>query len=793
MMILKTLRICGTMLIILLFGVLGWVGSSAPSLDTISIKFDGLQNSVEIFKDRHAIPYIHANSRNDAAFALGFLHAENRLWQMESQRRLGAGRLSEIIGPRMLRTDRFFRLLGIYRSARRSFEHFDADTKAELQAYAKGVNAWITSHRHRLPPEFIVLNFKPEPWTPADSIVWGKLMALRLSGNYRDELLRARLKANLTDAQIDQLWPPYPAEGPFTIQSITQSKIDLDSLNLDGLYNVLPAAEGMPKGASNAWVISGDRSETGKPILANDPHLGFSAPILWYLVKIITPNNVVAGATVPGVPYVIIGHNKDVAWGFTAAQSDLQDLFIERLAENDGSAYIRPDGIKKFTRRIEIIKVKNEPDVHQEIRTSIHGPIISDLLASPTGENQVISLAATFMSERDLSSQAISKLNRVGNRSEFISALEDLHAPQLNVVYANRSGDYGYYAAGRVPIRAAGHGFVPQPGWTGAFDWTGFIPFSALPHGFRPPSGYFATANNKIAGSEYRYFISRDWAPPYRAERIVELIDATPKHSMRSNMAIQLDQVSLMARDLLALMLAQTTRDRDIKPYLDRLEKWSGEMDRNRSEPALFTAWFRSLNRALYADELKGGFGGYWKLRAQFVRSILVSKPEWCDDRRTTETVETCATILNTSLKEAIKDLKKRYGNSDVDDWRWGAIHQATFRHQLFKTIPILSNLTELLTPSGGGDFTISRGATRTSNETEPFEQIHGAGLRVIYDLSDLANSRFMIATGQSGHPASRHYRDLVGDWRNGIYLKLDKSRKNLEDDGALAIMLHPK
>ena len=315
-----------------------------------------------------------------------------------------------------------------------------------------------TSNRHRLPPEFIVLNFKPEPWTPADSIVWGKLMALRLSGNYRDELLRARLKANLTDAQIDQLWPPYPAEGPFTIQSITQSKIDLDSL-----INVLPAAEGMPKGASNAWVISGDRSETGKPILANDPHLGFSAPILWYLVKIITPNNVVAGATVPGVPYVIIGHNKDVAWGFTAAQSDLQDLFIERLAENDGSAYIRPDGVKKFTERIEIIKVKNEPDVRQKIRISLHGPIISDLLASPTGENQVISLAATFMSERDLSSQAISKLNRVGNRSEFISALEDLHAPQLNVVYANRSGDYGYYAAGRVPVRAAGHGFVPQP------------------------------------------------------------------------------------------------------------------------------------------------------------------------------------------------------------------------------------------------------------------------------------------------------------------------------------------
>ncbi len=751
-------------------GGLLWLSTSLPDSEgTLAVA--GLESTVRIRRDARGVPHIQAAGAGDAYFALGFVHAQDRLWQMETMRRLGTGRLAEVAGPKALASDRFMRTLGFHRLAERQYEDLEPVLRRALESYSAGVNAWLDGHRGALPPEFYLLRLAPEPWHPVDSLLWGKIMAFTLSGNWRDELLRAALADRLDAARIEELWPPFPGDGPLTAgdsgaadTAAYTSGPALDFLAASGL-----APTGRPRGASNAWVVAGRRTASGKPLLANDPHLGFKVPIIWYLAVIEAPGLEVAGATVPGFPFTVLGHNRRIAWGMTSTQSDLQDLYRERVDPRDESRYLTPDGPRRFQTREETIVVRGAEDEVLTVRETRHGPVISDL---PGGGDGVLALAATFSLPDDRTPGALYRLNRARDWDSFVAALEDFHAPQMNFLYADVAGNIGFLAPGRVPVRKRGRGRRPRPGWNGDFDWVGEIPFAALPRSLNPPAGRIVSANNRIVGDDYPYFIGDDWAPGYRARRILDLLDGETPLTVASMAAGQSDHRSEMARDLLPMML-------DVEPVTDRqrralalVARWDGTMSRRRPEPLIFTAWLGELNRAVYADELGDLFESYRSLRPRFIASVLERRRRWCDDIATTTVREDCADRLRLSLERALERLSKRLGE-DMAKWRWGDVHQARFRHPMLSGVPLLGGFADLAIATDGGDYTLSRGATRSGDRERPFEHVHGAGLRAIYDLSDLQRSRFMIATGQSGNPLSGHYRDLLEEWRDGRYMVL--------------------
>ncbi len=771
----RVLTIVGLVVLVLVVAAVGggaWLlASSLPRMNG-TVEVAGLQAPVTIRRDARGVPHIAAASADDAYFALGYVHAQDRLWQMESMRRAGAGRLSEVVGAAALDTDRFMRTLGLYRLAERQAERLDPATRAPLDAYARGVNAWLDAREGALPPEFLALRFEPEPWRPADSLVWIRLMGLRLTMNWRRELLRARLARHLPPERAAELWPPYPPDGPVAVEATAALT---RGLPLDALAVALPGGPGVPYGASNNWVVSGSRTASGKPIVANDPHLRLTAPVLWYLARLEAPGLTLAGATAPGVPAIILGHNGRVAWGFTNTGGDTADLFVERLDPADPSRYLSPQGSRPFVVREEVIRIKDGADEFLRVRETRHGPVISDVVRTAgdlTEADTVLALAATFLRDDDDSPRAVWRMNTAADAASFAAALEDLHAPQQSIVFADTGGTAGFVAAGRVPVRRGGTGRVPSPGWSGEADWVGFIPFHGLPRVMDPDSGRVATANHRIVGPAYPYYITDDWDPPYRARRILDRLDAGTQ-SVESTVALQLDTVSLMARELLPLMLAVEPASPRDAGAVDLLRTWDGAMDRERAEPLLFTAWLAFLNRAVYADELGDLFESYAGLRPRFIASVLRERQHWCDDVATDGTVEDCGTLLVKSLTEAVDGLAARLG-PDMAAWRWGDLHQARLHHRLFTRVPGARAIADVDVATDGGNYTVHRGAGPVSDGDDPFPHVHGAGLRAVYDLSDLDNSRFVIATGQSGHPLSSHYRDQVEDWRDGRAFRLD-------------------
>ena len=768
----KNIIIC--VLTLILLGTGGsalWLFSSLPDVDATET-VEGLVAEVEIIRDAHGIPHIRADNDEDAYFALGYVHAQDRLWQMDSMRRLGSGRLSEVIGKRGLRSDRYMRMLGLGRLAQSQYQRMQAPVRRALEAYAAGVNAWLKTRSGTLPPEFLALGYTPEPWRPADSLLWGKMMAIKLSGNWPDELLRARLAPRLEPQPIDELWPPTPAGGPVTTSALFQE------LPLGELAAAIPGPSGLPRGASNAWAVGGELTESGKPLLANDPHLGFAAPILWYLAVIQAPGLSVSGATVPGVPFTILGHNGAIAWGMTSTQADLEDLFIERVDPENHGRYLSPDGPLPFKTRREEIAVDGGETVTMTVRHTRHGPVISDVLGKAgeeaAGAGKVIALAATYLVGDDLTPQALYGVNRAAGWEDFTAALEDFHAPQVNLIYADTHGNIGFIAPGHVPIRRSGRGRVPHPGWSGEADWTSFVPFDELPKAFNPATGRIANANNSIVPPDYPYLITDDWEAPYRVRRILDLLDGGQPHSTATMTAIQGDRLSLMARHLLPLMLPIEADSPKARQALELLAEWDGTMARDRPEPAIFSTWLRQLNDDVYGDDLGDLLNSYWTLRPRFIASVLTEKRHWCDNVDTAGIEEDCPSLLKASLERALDDLGKRLGN-DMASWRWGDIHKAKFKHPLFSGIPLIGALADLGIETGGGNYTVMRGASRVNDPQHPFDHIHGPGYRAVYDLSDLSKSHFMIATGQSGNPLSGHYRDLMESWRDGKYLRLDR------------------
>jgi penicillin amidase len=794
----KVAAVAGVLVLVPPLALLGtylWMRAQQPQTSgTVAIPGSGAP--AEIVRDGQGVVHIFAATERDAYRALGYAHAQDRLWQMETMRRASAGRLAELIGVKYgdfaLRTDRLMRTLGVRRSAEAMAATLSPDARAAFDAYAEGVNAYLETRSEALPLEFQLLRHTPEPWTVADSLVWAKLMALQLSANYRDELFRSRVLEWLSPQQIDDLFPPDAPGSPTTLAG------ELRGMDMrDMVRRTLAALPQMGfDTASNEWVLTGARTTTGKPILANDPHLGLEAPILWYLARIVTPGFTSAGATVPGVPLTILGHNGKVAWGFTTTHSDTQDLFVEKPDPRDPARYLTPDGSQPFETRAETIAVAGEASQTLTVRSTRHGPVVSDLDAPPaadaggSGAGPVLALSFPGLSDDDTSAEALYRLNHAATAETARDALRLHVAPQQNVVYADVTGEVGFITPGRVPIRRKGDGRVPVPGWTGEYDWTGFLPYYALPQAVNPPSGQFVNANNAVVGRDYPYRLATEWPDPSRAKRIVEMLGAG-RHSVEDVARQQMDIVSLPARDFLPELLKYPTPPGLASDAAALLRGWDGRMDRERPEPLIFTMWLRELVRAVFADELGADFAAYWDLRPEALRRVIHDRPDWCDDV-TTPQKESCADMIGRSLESAVATLAERHG-SKPKNWRWGDDHKVALAHRMLSRLPLIGGTADLSVETDGDFFTVNRGSTTIRDSANPFRHVHGSGFRAVYDLADLDNSRFVIATGQSGNIWSRHWGDLVEMWRDGGALRLAGDRGTLVSAGAEVLTLTPR
>ncbi len=773
-----------------------YISRSLPIVDG-KINLPGMQSGGQIIRDRFGVPHIFADTVADAHFALGYAHAQDRLWQMEMNRRIAAGRLAEILGESALDTDKFLRTLGIRRAAEATQKNLDQETTDALKAYAAGVNAFINTNQRTLPPEFLLLGVKPEPWAPSDSIAWIKMMAWDLGGNWRNELLRMQLAQKLSPQQIAEFIPPYPGDAPMLIPDLSRLYADLQN-EATRLAAIAPA--NLPEGAgSNNWVVNGKKTVNGKPLLANDPHLSLSTPAIWYFAHLSAPGLNVIGATLPGVPNVVLGHNDRIAWGFTNTNPDVQDLFVEKIDASNPAQYISPAGPLSFKTLNEIIKVKNKPDVNLLVRISRHGPIVSDAsvpIGAATPKGYAIAFQWTALRDDDLSMQAGLKMNRASNWTEFLQAARDFHSPQQNMVYADIDGNIGFVAPGRIPVRKTGNtikGYAPSPGWDALYDWESFIPFEQLPQEYNPASGQVVTANHKITAPGYKHHLTNEWFPPYRADRINAMLKEKVPYSTSTFIAMQSDVKSLMVVDFKPLFDTIVPGDSDREAH-DAVKKWDGEMRANEVAPLIFSAWYRELTRLVYADELgEGLFKNAWDQRAVFLLHILKNDGEqsrWCDNI-VTPAKEDCKQIMAQALSLAMDDLNKRYG-PNMEYWRWGDAHSAVSEHRPFSKQTTLAKIFDVSVPSSGDSYSVNVGRHNINNEAQPFANRHAASLRAIYDLSDLNQSVYIHSTGQSGNRLSPHYADFAKKWAAMDYITMTTNRGQIENGAIGRLTLMP-
>lgn len=760
--------------LVLATGLLGAAWWSLPAREG-RVALPGLTAPVEIAFDAHGIPRIRAATDTDAWTALGWLHARDRLFQMETMRRGAAGRLAELTGAPALRLDRFMRVLGLVPRAEADLAALPAATRAALEAYAAGVNAWIAARGRLAAPEFLLLG-TPEPWRPVDSMLWGKVMGLWLSGNWRTELDRARLAPLLPAERLADLWPEDRSAGRPDLPLATAAAAPASPApvavpplgGLDGLAGALPRFPDdapLPAMASNAWAVDAARSASGAPLLATDPHLGFSAPILWYLARIELPaGRVLAGATAPGVPGIVIGRNERLAWGFTTTHSDTQDVFVERLS--GPNAYDTPDGPRPFAVREEVIRVRFGADVTLRVRETRHGPVVSDLDA-PQGraDGTVLAVAMANLAPGDTAAAGLLALNEARSLAEARAAARLITSPAQNLMVADADGGIAMFLTGRAPLRRGGDGSLPVPGWDGSADWDGFLPFDALPHRERPGSGVLANANNRIAPPGHPAFLGRDWFGDWRFRRIGEMLAAAPRHAAEGFGAMQADTLSLFAREVLPALRAAPRGEGTAARARDLLAAWDGTVAVDRPEPLIFHA---TLGR--FAQAVLGQAGvpqGALRASPEFLHRLLTERgmdARWCG-------AEGCGALLAAALAQAVADLTPVHG-PDPASWRWGAAHPVRFDHAVLRFVPGLGALVRMAAPSAGDGQTVNRAGPRPE-AGGMFGNVHGAGFRGVFDLAAPDGIHAVIATGQSGHPMSRHWSDLLPLWREGRLIRL--------------------
>ena len=820
-----------------------WILGSLPQIDGERTAF-GLVAPVEVVRDRNGIPHVLARNEEDALFALGYVHAQDRLWQMEMNRRIGAGRLAEVLGPPALGTDRLLRVLGLYHRAKATLAHLEPGARRRIAAYVNGVNSWLETREGPLPPEFLILGFSPEPWTAADTVVWAKVMALDLGREWTRDLMRLRMSEFLAPDRILDFYTPYrpdkprgvvfpepsshaPASGrsppgadsnpaPDRRPPLPDRSTRTTGRPADGASGSFPekafpgerAAAGFalrPRSGypgSNSWIVAGARSATGKPILANDPHLGLTVPSVWYFAHLSWPGRDIVGATFPGMPVVVLGHNGQVAWGFTNTGADTQDLFTERLDPENPARYLTPAGYRPFDVRREVIKVKDRENLVVRVRETRHGPVLDDASAaaadaSPPG--QVLALGWAALRDDDLTLQAGLGFPEARDWTGFIANLRNFHSPPQNVSYADVDGNIGFLVPGRIPVRpgigpgGVRPGTMPRPGWNADHDWTGFIPFDALPRVYNPASEAIVTANHSVTTEDYPHHLSFEWAAGFRAERIMERLAARPRHDVASFRALQHDRVSLFARALLP-RLRSVALGPDAGTLSQRarglLDGWSGDMDPALPQPLIFNAWIWEFGRLVTADELGSFQQAAWGRKGTFIQRILEAREIWCDDLAT-ERNETCDEMLARALERAMERIAERQGD-DPTAWRWGQEHFALAEHRPLANSP-LARIFNLRGPAPGGIYTVNAFEFSPLDTERPFTSTHGPSLRAIYDLADLDRSLFIHSTGQSGNVLSPLYHNLEERWIDGKYVTIPMRREAFEDGALGRLRLNPR
>jgi penicillin amidase len=600
--------------------------------------------------------------------------------------------------------------------------------------------------------------------------------------------LRAHIAAKLGPDKVSWFYPGVRPGDPIS----TLPASGPPHASLDGVDQAIGALTGLNHGASNEWVVAGSRTVTGKPILANDPHLELAAPILWYLARIVTPEGWIKGATVPGAPVVLLGQNDHVAWGFTTAYTDTEDLFVETIDPSDPTRYLTPDGPKPFETREETIRVKDGADVALKVRTTRHGPVLSDVsddLASIAGPGKTIALAFAGLADRDTTMDAVLRLDAAKNWDDFLAAMRLVVAPTQNVVYADTVGDIGFFSPGLVPLRKSGDGLAPVDGASGAFDWIGWIPFEQLPQLHNPASGFVFNANNAVVAEDHQPTFGQDFEEAFRARRIQEFMDAIDKHSLETSAAMQADRLSLAAKALQPFIARIDPSDERARQAKAMLTNWNAVMDKDRPEPLIFTAFLGSLRRILIEEKTGLKMDAKGPFAATTLIALMTEHPAWCDAPGAPD--PDCRNRLGQALDEGLALIVKRDG-PDMSQWRWGAEHVSLLQHRVFSHVPLLDRLSDLSVASSGGFYTLDRGGGFEVPENRPFARTHGAGFRGLYDLADPEKSRFVITTGQSGHIASPHYRDLVPMWNDVKSFPLTGSEDELRKAGGLELRLTP-
>lgn len=792
---------------------------------------DGLRKPVDIYRDGWGVPHIYAENHHDLFFAQGVVHAQDRFWQMDFWRHQGAGRLSELLGSSTLETDKFLRTLGWERVARQELENLEQEEREILEAYAQGVNAYLSARTGiELGLEYSFLpimnrGYQPQPWTPLNSLTWAKAMAWDLRGNLDTEISRALLLKDLTMEELEQLYPPYPEASPVITHpegarlSPTGPETalaedlpwDVTSALLQRTMDTLQGAPHLSFGhgdgmGSNSWVVAGSLTDTGKPYLANDPHLGQQIPSIWYEVGLHCRTKSpdcqldIAGFSFAGVPGIVIGHNHRVAWGFTNVNPDVMDLYIEKINPENPDQYLYQGEWRDMEIFTEQIQVAGGETVELEVRKTHHGPVIDSVygleeFADQAGvdvpEEYALALSWTAL-EPSCVFCAIWDFNLADNWEEFREAARAFAVPAQNLVYADVDGNIAYQMPGRIPIRNEGHdGMLPVPGWTGDYEWQGTIPFEELPYRVNPPQGYLFTANNAVVDESYPYLITSQWAYGFRAQRIQELIQDTPRpFTLETMKSFQADNKDILARDLLNCLLDLELQGQGVIEAQSLLSGWDAQADMDSAPAALYMAtWQRLISIALEDDLPEGHSIGVDSSAKEIIRRLL-HQPDhpWWDDQRTRQ-AETRDDILRRALHQAYRELLREQG-PDPATWAWGKLHTITFTHQVMSSLPLVKTaFNRGPFPTAGGNAILNANGWNSGN---PFKVTSVPSMRMIVDLDQLGNSITMHTTGQSGHPYHPHYRDMIDPWREVQYHPMLWERDSIEDQAEATLRLVP-
>lgn len=756
------------------------------------VRLPGLDKDVRVRWDPFAIPYLSAHGEADLFFAQGYLHAQDRLWQMDLNRRVFSGRLAEFFGPRAipggdfarhLRTrnmaglDHFMRVMGLRHTAALSLPLLSERSARAVEAYCLGVNAYVASHQRRLPVEFRVLRHEPAPWQPVDCLTVAKGFALFLSSALMTRLTFLALHGRLENDpdKLRSLAPRYPSWGA----PVTRAVSDHGTALLYFVNGSLGDAPWRPGGqGSNGWAVSPERSAENRALLCNDLHLRMTLPGIWYLNHLRTVADAgetgtleVTGASLPGSPFVYVGHNRDIAWGFAAALCDDGDLYRERIHPEHPDRYRTPDGWAGFDSRPETIGVRGRRPMETVVRRTRHGPVLSDILAPPSAggvfpNREVLSFqwtAHTAGNELGL----LDGINRARDWNGFLSSLDHHVAPSLNCLYADTRGNIGYALAGKIPLRPRQEpSWLPLEGWNAAHDWIGTIPFDELPRLYNPPEGIVATANNRIADPAYPYYLSDLFQPPYRIERIRRALVRKARLDMESMGRLQLDTRSVQA-ELLLKALGPELRDLgreepELRRSVELLEEWDGDCTVQSAGAAIFHVFYHRLMWNVWGTDLgEELFASYTEILNQPVApldSILTDPGSvWFRGASRKE-------VVAASLREALADLTKRQG-PHPDRWSWGRIHTLTLLHALGTTKWLAPFFSLGPFPAAGDGCTVNNSYYHHSR---PYDQVVGVSLRMLVTLSDPIRSHFVVVPGQAGNPGSPHYRDQIEPWRNG-------------------------